>query len=315
MLTDKTPNWFKWFLELGATLASIDKEGFDERALRVFLSVPSSEYTVFALALGAMSVNYSPSLIPVNGDKVTSWVGPKFGEFTLQINSESQATIGGSKVIYPGWPVAVVPTGTPENRNPRSVPDSERDELQRISGVHPHGWYKWYAALCIHPVSVIGHKSQSLIQRDEIQDLDPSWLTPKGLQLLNTYSQQITNPERFQFFPFSIFSPEVTQNRKWLREMESRLVICESFSAFDQMHPQFQQMASRVVLMDRRKDGSVKGNGLIKDFQEINPKPDVPQLEVLLKNAPAGVFSYYYLEENIEDFGNSNAAYLETYEL
>jgi hypothetical protein len=262
-----------------------------------------------------MDASYEAQIIPESGDMVASWSDHKCGEYFFFVVSETHANIGGSKVKYPGWPVAYVPDGTPENRTPRRIPKDERDLLLKVSGVHPNSWYLWYAALCIFPVSIIGHKSEAIIQRDELQSLDSAWLGPKGAQLLHTYSKQITNPNRFQFFPFSIFSPEVTHNRHWLRQMESRLVICESFSAYEQMHPQYQQIAPRVVLMDRRKDATVRGHSLIKELKNMRPDAESPELEKVLKKAPPGVYSYFYLEPLQDDIGNSDLTDLESFEL
>lgn len=314
MLTSDAPGWFKWFQELGEILVSPENRDAEGRGLRLFLSVPSSEYTLFAMTLGGMSTKYAAQLIPESGDMVASWSDHKCGEYFFQINSETQASIGGSKVKYPGWPIAYVPDGTPENRTPRRIPKEERDALQKVSG-NPNAWYTWYGSLCIHPVSIIGHKTEAILQRDEMLEIETTWLSSKGKQLLHTYSKQITNPNRFQFFPFSIFSPEVTHNRKWLRQMESRLVICESFSAYEQMHPQYQQIAPRVILMDRRKDGSIRGNSLIKELQSVQSNCQSPILEEILRKAPPGVFGYFYYESLQEDVGNSEMNDLDTFEL
>lgn len=315
MLTNDAPNWFKWFFELGETMVSLEKQANEGIGLRLFLSVPSSEYLLFALTLGGMNVKHEAQLIPQPGDMVASWSDYKCGEYFLQKISETHAQIGSSKVKYPGWPVAFVPDGTPENRSPRRIPKEERDALLKVSGAHPNAWYTWYASLCIHPVSIIGHKTEAIIQRDELLEYEPLWMSPKGKQLLHTYSKQITNPNRFQFFPFSIFSPEVTQNRSWLRQMESRLVICESFSAYDQMHPQYQQLAPRVILMDRRKDGTVRGNNLIKELRDMQHEESSPQLEEMLKKAPAGVYAYFNYESLKEDTGDLDMKDLDAFEL
>jgi hypothetical protein len=315
MLTSDAPEWFDWFYDLGQALVSLEDQHSDGKALRLFLSVPTSEYSLFALALGGMNAAHTPRIFPESGDMVASWSDHKCGEYFFRIASETHAYIGGSKVKYPGWPVAYVPEGTPENRTPRRIPKEERDELLKVSGVHPNAWYTWYANLCIFPISIIGHKTEVILQRDELQDLKPVWLNEKGKKLLHTYSKQITNPNRFQFFPFSIFSAEITHNRKWLRQMESRLVICESFSAYEQMHPQYQQLAPRVVLMDRRKDASVRGHNLIKELQNMHAPAKSPKIENVLRKAPAGIYTYLYLETMQEDVGNSELADLEIFEL
>ncbi len=315
MLTNDAPGWFSWFHELGETLVSLDRQANDGKGLRLFLSVPSSEYLIFALALGGMNAKHIAQLIPESGDMVASWSDYKCGEYFFQVISETHANVGGSKVKHPGWPIAYVPDGTPENRTPRRIPKEERDALLQVSGAHPNAWYTWYASLCIHPVAIIGHKTEAITQRDEILEYEPLWMSPKGKQLLHTYSKQITNPNRFQFFPFSIFSPEITQNRSWLRQMESRLVICESFSAYEQMHPQFQQLAPRVILMDRRKDGSVRGNKLIKELQDVQQKYSLPPLEEVLKKAPPGVHAYFNFEALQEDTGDLDMNDLDIFEL
>ena len=315
MLRNDAPSWFRWFFELGETMVTAEKQINDSKGLRLFLSVPTSDFVTFAITLGALNGTYEPKFTPKVGDRVTSWVGKNFGEFEVKGNSESHISIGGLQVPFPGWPVTHVPSGTPENRTPRKLPEEERKAILQISGAHPNAWHKWYAAICLHPVSIIGHKSELLNQTDELCSLDSNWLGPKGAQLLHTYSQQITNPNRFQFFPFSIFSPEVTQNRKWLRQMESRLVICESFRAYEQIHPQYQQIAPRVILMDRRKDGSVKGNNLIKELQDLQQKQYSSRLEEVLRMAPPGVYAYYNHESLREDIGDLEMNDLETFEL
>ena len=315
MLSQSAPQWFKWFCVLGKYLSAITPLETQGKGLRVFVSVPTAEYVTFALSLGAMSATYKPRLIPESGDMVASWSHNNIGEYFFQINSPTHANVGGSKVKYPGWPVAFVPDGTPENRTARRIPQDERNSLQLISGVNPNAWYTWYAALSIHPVSIIGHKSNLLQQRNELREPSVNWLDKKGNQLLHTYSKQITNPNRFQFFPFSIFSPEITRNRPWLRKMESRLVICESFSAFEQMHPLYQQQNTRITIMDRRKDSSVKGLALINELSKILTKFEIKELNLVLKKSPPGVYTYFYLEDIKEDHGNIEMQDLEDFEL
>ena len=315
MLSQSAPQWFKWFCVLGKYLSAITPLETQGQGLRVFVSVPTAEYVTFALSLGAMSATYKPRLIPESGDMVASWSHNNIGEYFFQINSPTHANVGGSKVKYPGWPVAFVPDGTPENRTARRIPQDERNSLQLISGVNPNAWYTWYAALSIHPVSIIGHKSNLLQQRNELREPSVNWLDKKGNQLLHTYSKQITNPNRFQFFPFSIFSPEITRNRPWLRKMESRLVICESFSAFEQMHPLYQQQNTRITIMDRRKDSSVKGLALINELSKILTKFEIKELNLVLRKSPPGVYTYFYLEDIKEDHENIEMQDLEDFEL
>ncbi len=315
MLKDDAPVWFRWFYELGQTVADLDPQEAEGRGLRIFVSVPTSEYSVFALSLGAMNASYVPRLRPDSGDMVASWIDHKCGEYFFQIISPTHANIGGSRVGYPGWPVAFVPDGTPENRTPRRIPKEERNALQAVSVGRPNAWYTWYASLCIHPVSIIGNKTNLLNQRDEIRTFSSTWLDSRAMQLLHTYSKQITNPNRFQFFPFSIFSPEITHTRKWLRQMEARLVVCESFNAYEQMHPEYQQLTPRVVLIDRRKDGSVRGNVLIRELQNSRNSIQINRIEAILRKAPPGVYTYLHWEDIREDTGDTQLSDLEIFEL
>lgn len=315
MLSSNAPFWFKWFCVLGKNLSSITSENTQGKSLRIFVSVPSSDYVPFALSLGAMSGNYQPRYLPESGEMVASWSHNNIGEYFFQINSPTQANIGGSKVKYPGWPVAYVPDGTPENRTPRRIPKEERDKLQLISGVNPNAWYTWYAGLSIHPVSIIGHKSNLLQQRDELCASSVDWLDKKGTQLLQTYSKQITNPNRFQFFPFSIFSPEITRNRPWLRKMESRLIVCESFGAFEQMHPLYQQENVRITILDRRKESSIRGHGLINELCNLSTKVELKELNLIMSKAPQGVYAFSYFEDIKEDYGSIEMQDLEDFEL
>lgn len=315
MLTNEAPSWFKWFFELGENLVSLENLDPQSAGVTVFLSVPTAEYVASALTLGAINTKYVSNFTPELGDRVTTWVGKNFGEFEVKQKSNTHISIGGQQVPFPGWPMTYVPIGTPESRTPGKVPEEERKSILQVSGVHPHAWHKWYASICIYPVSIIGHKSELLGQADDLRTSESSWLDTKGAQLLRTYSQQITNPDRFQFFPFSIFSPEVTQNRSWLRKMESRLVICESFSAYELMHPQYQQLAPRVVLMDRRKDSSVKGNNLIRERQDMPQERGSAQLEEVLTNAPAGVYAYFNYDSLKEDTGDLDMNDLDAFEL
>ena len=315
MLTNDAPRWFAWLFELGEQLVSLENPNSQSVAVTVYLSVPTAEYVTFAITLGALNAKYESKCSPKLGDRVTSWVGKNFGEFEVKKKTDSHISIGGITVPFPGWPMTLVPNGTPESRTPAKVPEEERNSILHVSGVHPHAWHKWYASICICPVSIVGHKSELLNQAEDLRTSDSGWLDTKGRQLLHTYSQQITNPDRFQFFPFSIFSPEVTQNRSWLRQMESRLVICESFSAYEQMHPQYQQLAPRIVLMDRRKDASVRGNNLIKEFQVMQQKQSSPQLEELIKKAPMGVYAYFKFDSILEDTGDLDINDLDAFEL
>ena len=278
------PEWFSWFKSVGNLLAGKPNEAPGGKALRVFISAPNVDFAQWAIVSGALDAEKSLALRPTFGDRVVSWVDSKMKDGILRKSSAANAdfSIGGIQ-LQSHWPMACVPDGTPENRTPRGLGEDEKRMLRNTYG--RAGWYPAYTSVCVLPVSVIGNRTEQTAQLHYLLENCPTWFSETQRALLGVKSAQIGNPNKFQYFPIGLFSPQVSRTRPWLRKMESRLVVSSSFSAYKALDPYYQMGSPHVVLVDRRGWNSLDAHQHVDQLLEIEK-----QISVELPKAPTGVF-------------------------
>lgn len=292
------PEWFDWYKAVGKVLASRPNKRPGSKALRVFISAPNVDFAQWALVSGALDSVKSPALTPAFGDRVVSWVDSKMKDGILRESPGAHARIRIGGIGLPShWPMAYVPDGTPENRTPRGLGDDEKKMLRKTYG--RTGWYPSYTSICVLPVSLIGNRTEQTAQRDYLLEHCPTWFSETQEALLGVTSAQIGNPNKFQYFPVGLFSPQVSRTRPWLRQMESRLVVSSSFSAYKALDPYYQMGTPHVVLVDRRGWNSIDAHQYVDEQLEIEKGTSLQ-----LPKAPQGVFVRAYEVRVTKDPGH-----------
>jgi hypothetical protein len=304
------PDWFLWFKNLGSRIAEISNCISGDKSLRIALSCPSIDFVQWAIVAGALNTEKRPAHVPEFGETVVAWVGSKMQDGTLEASHSTKAALSIKGIgLSSEWPIARVPDGTPVARTPRSLSDLEKEELRKAVG--RNSWYSWYTSKCVLPVSLIGNKGELISQRDHLIDHYPTWLTEQEKSLLGIQSGQIVNPNKFQYFPVSVLAPQLADTRPWLRQMESRLVVSSSYTAFRNIDPYFQQGAPHIQLIDRRGWNSVDAHAHIENQVEVHG-----DAKFELPSPPRGVFARtYFVDVNVDPGHISLDEDLEEFEL
>ena len=287
MNSDSMPNWASWFQKFSAAVCDFELAEIGEKQTHVVISVPTGQYAVWMIASGAFQATSTNAQVPEVGVRYAGWFPPKKRMDDIRFNHSNKSTYlefdadPQSKVEADmERPLKVIPDGTPEDRAGQGVGRDIKKALSKIEGMKL-SWTMTYADQCLSPVVIIGTGREYLHnQRMELQEKVPEWMDEMSLALLSEDSQQTSNPDRMYFHPFMVFAPGVGNQRKWLRQMTPKVVVCTSWSAYEQLHDSLFVQSPFIVLANRRVEKSLLAANYVQDLEQD------PRVTELLKRYP-----------------------------
>lgn len=295
------PQWATWFQNLGAITSFSPPASTGEDATRIIVSSPTGQFVPWMIAAGALDLN--TNLIASDaislGSRYATWhTGNKRMSDASFVEGRSPGqfkfdTAGGAGIAGDIHPVRLLPDSTPPNRGGSPPKQDLRDRLRDLPGLQ-NTWHTWWARHCISPVVIIGDGRDYLqAQRKELLEKAPTWFSQQAFHLLSEESGQTKNAERMYFHPFMVFSPEIANDKPWLRQMKPRLVIVTSWSAYNRRHHSLFAGVPHIIITNRRVPSSLDAASKIefdlsaREFSQGTPPPSGVFLRTFTERVPA----------------------------
>ena len=270
MVSKTPPSWFKALSDLGCEMASQPNRTVGERFPVVVLSVPTGQFTTWAISNGALSS--IPKIVQPQSfpSRCVAWDNSleQVGEVTVEeVLAEGRLVpkIGG--VTYLNGIASVrLPDNAPEDFGQgRVLTKKERDRLNsqlKSLGLatKTKPWFMGWAEQCLSPIVIIGRGQEYVL--NQLHQLHRSefardWLNPLSIILTSVESGKITDADQILRVPISVLSPEASRDNDWIQQISPRLVIYTRWSYFEERPPGAFTGVPTIVISNRRVESSI----------------------------------------------------------